>query len=167
MIQKVFQHENYGVNIYTGEVWNLKTNKKLKASYTWNGYLTVTIDGKRMKVHRVVMMTATQFEGKGKQVNHKDGIKEHNYISNLEWCTPQENINHSEFNHLNPHKQNVTRKDRKLTDEEVIKIKKLLKRGMKSKEICELVPNANYKVIYAIKMGLSYKLIGDNTELTR
>jgi hypothetical protein len=52
-------------------------------------------DRKHIQAHRIV---ATLFiplvEGK-KYVNHIDGNKENNHISNLEWCTAQENELHS------------------------------------------------------------------------
>lgn len=77
-----------------------KNNMPLKPSINHNGYQIVNlmIDGKRVgySVHTLV---ATQFLGKQSsiknQVNHKDGIKTNNAISNLEWVSQSENIQHS------------------------------------------------------------------------
>lgn len=71
----------------------------LKQTMSTTGYLKVELkkDGKRksIKVHRLV---ASAFldnpEGK-KTVNHKDGNKTNNEVSNLEWNTHSENINHA------------------------------------------------------------------------
>jgi hypothetical protein len=68
------------------------------------GYLHIPLrkDGayKDFLVHRLV---ATAFlkpvEGKS-NVNHKDGIKAHNYQSNLEWVTHAENASHAALNGL-------------------------------------------------------------------
>lgn len=65
----------------------------------------------------------------------------------------------------NPHRNLVIRKDRKLSDEQVILIKRAIKEGLTGKEISQKYNFANYKNIYAIKKGLSYKLVKDNTEV--
>lgn len=166
MVQEVFNHSDYLVDVETARFWNKNTGKELRQAHTWNGYLTVCINKKRMKVHRLVLQTVTQSTGNGKQVNHKDGNKENNCYTNLEWCTCQENIRHSEENGLNPHRNLVVRKDRKLSDEEVNLIRKYIRDGFTGKQICEKVANANYKVIYAIKHNLSYMNVKDDTEIT-
>lgn len=164
MLQPVFNFPQYSVDIVTGDVYS-PLGTKLHPSKVHNGYLTVAVNRKRMKVHRLVLMTATQQLGVGLQVNHKDGNKENNSYYNLEWCTPQENIRHSEANGLNPHRNLVTRKDRKLTDTQVNCIRTCLRQGLTGKEIVTLYSFANYKNIYAIKNGLSYRQVKDNTEV--
>jgi hypothetical protein len=63
------------------------------------GYLRVNLYKlgkiKTLKVHRIVAIEFIPNPDKKKQVNHIDGIKINNYISNLEWNTGHENIKHS------------------------------------------------------------------------
>ncbi|HDR4494270.1 TPA: HNH endonuclease [Bacillus cereus biovar anthracis] len=68
--------------------------KEVKQRENEFGYMIVSIDKKVRKVHRMV---AIAFLGKkdGLDVNHKDGDKKNNNISNLEWVTRSENIKHS------------------------------------------------------------------------
>jgi len=48
------------------------------------------------KIHRVVMTTFCYFEGcELYEVNHKDGVKSNNNITNLEWSTHSENTIHA------------------------------------------------------------------------
>ncbi len=62
------------------------------------GYLQVTLyrDGiRRVFVHRLVALSYLNHYYKfGLEVNHKDGIKVHNEVSNLEWVTSSENKRH-------------------------------------------------------------------------
>ena len=58
--------------------------------------MSVPIQGKTHLVHRLVAkawLASTWFEGA--EVNHRDGNKRNNHISNLEWVTRQENELHS------------------------------------------------------------------------
>ena len=84
----------------TGSVCRLR-KKDVQLPYHENnsGYFRVAlnIDGKsrRYFVHRLVAETfLPRIEGK-KYVNHKNGNKHDNNVSNLEWCTFQENIQHA------------------------------------------------------------------------
>jgi hypothetical protein len=66
--------------------------------------LTINSDGKRdtLYVHRQVAIRFVLNTDKVNkiQVNHKDGNKENNNYSNLEWVTPQNNKKHAYENKL-------------------------------------------------------------------
>lgn len=72
--------------------------KKLKGSVDKDGYVTyriLTQEGKKhLKAHREMLLA---WEGNSTlpQVNHKDGNKSNNSLSNLEWCTAKENVTHA------------------------------------------------------------------------
>lgn len=97
--------DNYHVS-EDGVITNLKTNNILKGNRSSEGYLTVDFypdgrNGKRQKryIHRLV---ATKFipipDGMNLDeldVNHKDGVKHHNCVQNLEWVTRSGNIKHA------------------------------------------------------------------------
>ena len=87
-----------------GEVFSKKTGKQLKPHLHEKGYLRVTLqcDGKKKK-HRIHRLVAEQFINNPDnlpQVNHKDGNKLNNDISNLEWCTQSQNMQHAVENGL-------------------------------------------------------------------
>ena len=69
-------------------------------------YVMLYRNGKRkhMTVHRAVACAYLENPNKYPQVNHIDGNKENNHISNLEWCSVSHNIRHAYDNGLNhPH----------------------------------------------------------------
>lgn len=87
------------------DIYSIKTHKIMQPQLTENGYLQVHLTTETgtvcRKIHRLLMMTFNYFEGCEKyQVNHKDGNKLHNWLSNLEWVTPKENIEHAIENNL-------------------------------------------------------------------
>ena len=61
-----------------------------------SGYSVVTFCGRKKElVHRVVASAFIPNERKLPIVNHLDGDKTNNMVSNLEWCTSKENCRHS------------------------------------------------------------------------
>lgn len=61
-----------------------------------NVTLSVGCHKKSFNIHRLVAETFLEIpEGKNMEVNHKDGDKWNNNVSNLEWVTQKENIAHS------------------------------------------------------------------------
>lgn len=90
--------------VYTknGVKRNLK-GKNLKLIDHTSGYLMVSLCRKLFLVHRLVAITfLDNHEGKP-TVNHKDGVKTNNALSNLEWATYQENTEHAFKVGLNTH----------------------------------------------------------------
>lgn len=98
------------------------------------GYLHVTLSKQRkawcITVHRLV---ATHFIGpapKGHQVNHKNGNKADNPVSNLEWVTPKQNLEHSRDVIGNLHgRSGVTNHGAKLDPDKVRAARKLREQG--------------------------------------
>lgn len=82
----------------TGVIINNKGN--IVNSYNQHGYRRIDfkVDGKRLRlyVHRIVALSFIDNNTPIKiHVNHKNGIKHDNRVSNLEWCTPAENNSHA------------------------------------------------------------------------
>ena len=84
-----------------GEVRNDKTKKILRPCFSFGNYLQVNLwdntkkKGCNAKLHRLVATYFLPRDVERPYVNHKDGIKENNTVTNLEWCTSRENARHS------------------------------------------------------------------------
>ncbi len=65
----------------------------------WGGYLGVRLFVNKVIIkrstHRLLALTFISGYSDGLQVNHKDGNKLNNRLSNLEWVTPKQNIKHA------------------------------------------------------------------------
>lgn len=88
-----------------GKVISIRNNKVrvLKNTLEKCGYERIsicTIDGKSkiINIHRLVSLAYIPNPENKPQVNHIDEVKTHNYVQNLEWTTPKENINHGTRN---------------------------------------------------------------------
>lgn len=58
------------------------------------GYRLIALSNKREYIHRIVAKAFLPNPENKSEVNHKDRNKTNNNVSNLEWCTPLENMQH-------------------------------------------------------------------------
>jgi hypothetical protein len=76
----------------------LTKDKILKQFINKKGYCTYVIKNvNTILIHRLVALYFISNPNNYPQVNHIDGNKNNNKWNNLEWCTNQENQNHSKY----------------------------------------------------------------------
>ena len=82
-----------------GKIWNCRTQKFLKASGgTDYQMIQLAKDDKYYfdYVHRIVAKAYIPNPHNYPQVNHKDEVRYHNWVNNLEWCTSKYNLYYSD-----------------------------------------------------------------------
>ena len=139
-----------------GEVY--RNGRQLKSWDNGRGYLILRIGEKTKAVHRLVAeVFLRQVEGLT-EVNHKDGDKKNNHVSNLEWCSRSQNIQHAYDNELRSAKgENNARAT--TTEETVREICVLIAEGMKPSKIRDM--GYPYSLVRNIKRKTNWKYLSD------
>jgi hypothetical protein len=106
-----------------------------------HGYIQFNLYDKENKkfkaknLHRIIAEAFIPNPENKKCINHIDANPSNNALSNLEWCTHQENVSHAVrlglFRDQNGQKNNMV----VLSDDDVIKIKTMLKNGLSCHKI--------------------------------
>lgn len=112
-----------------GKVWSNLSNRYI-GSNVKNAYAIVDLrkDCKQniKTVHRLVAEHFIPNPRNLREVNHKDGNKHNNDVSNLEWVSSSENTKHSWDNKLQ-NNIGLVKAKRKLSPEQVVEIRKRYK----------------------------------------
>lgn len=141
----------------------ISRGRVLKQIKTYHGYLQVAMckngKPKTVRVHRQILAAFVGLSDS--PVNHKDGDKTNNQLSNLEYVTPTQNIQHAIAMGLmdNRGENGVSF----LTNSQMIEIKELLKNSsLSQKRIAEMFGMAQPSVSQ-INTGKRWQWLGDYT----
>ncbi|ATN94422.1 HNH homing endonuclease 3 [Bacillus phage BSP10] len=150
---------NYEVS-NLGNIRNKQTGRLLKGRLNPKGYLGVNLylngKSKYYSVHRLV---ATAFlpnpEGKP-QVNHiKGDEKQNNSVTNLEWVTGHENIQHAFSTGLQKARKGESNSKSVLREDDVVNIKTALTAGVSQYKLASLY-KVSRSTIRSIQNGSSW-----------
>lgn len=93
--------EGYVIN-ESGRVFSLK-HRECRVPQPWRGWHKVMLWNKAIKrnksytVHKLVMLTFGPPKPEwADQINHMDGDKANNHVTNLEWCDTAHNVRHAQ-----------------------------------------------------------------------
>ena len=127
-IWKKIGETNYEVS----DMGRIRRNGRILAGSCHNdNYILATIAGKQIPVHRIVAKEFIPNPNHKPEVNHIDGNKMNNSVSNLEWVTRSENAKHAVKHGLQP--KGLSTYKGKFTDEQREEIKNLWNSGEYSK----------------------------------
>lgn len=97
-VWKNSRFENFEVS-NLGRVRNKRTGNIFTGTTNDSGYVYVSLyvngKSKSVRLHRLVAETFVENPSELPEVNHKNGNKKDNRVSNLEWVTHTDNIEHS------------------------------------------------------------------------
>jgi hypothetical protein len=132
--------------------------KTLKTHISKTGYYVVDLKlncyRKTFKIHRLLAIHFLEKPDGKDFVNHKNGIKIDNNLSNLEWCTIKENNLHAVKTGLR-NDLGVNNKNSKLSVEDVFYIRNS---NLKVSDLA-IKFDMNQSTIYKLKRGVTYKTI--------
>lgn len=144
--------DNYAVT-RCGKIYSFNSNKFLKHKVDRYGYEAVCLRAGNENHHRTVhRLVATAYLGGVREdltVNHIDGDKRRNEVTNLEWVSGRENTRHAMTKGLTV--GTVT------SDEDVHKICSLIQDGYRNCDIKMMVGIETITTVEKIRSGESYK----------
>jgi hypothetical protein len=125
---------NYDVSTL-GNVRRRQTAMLIKPSISHKGYRTVGLNNKTIRIGRAVALAFIPNPQNKSQVNHIDGDKQNDRITNLEWTTQSENQLHASYSLGKKVGQKSPQST--ITDDQVILARTVLHKTMNNKQIAD------------------------------
>ena len=143
---------NYAID-KNGNIYSLKSKRFLKPRVSAYGYSFITIindagDVKQPYIHRLICFAFLENDDPENKiyVNHKDGDKLNNTLSNLEWCTPSENSYHA-------HKTGLAKPTYLTCDNIVVKQEDVIHDWKVNKSIKGITEDDVHLICYHLEQG--------------
>ena len=151
-------YENlYSINT-NGQIYSHRRGIYLKPGINGSGYKIVTLCDKNKRknksIHRLLAQHFLENPNSLPEVNHIDGNKLNNNLNNLEWCSCSYNMKHSYKNKISTN-MGETHKLSKLTENNVLEIRKLYKNGQ--------INQGELSKKYKVSRRVIYDVIKNNT----
>ena len=162
-------YSRYAIN-ESGIIKNISRDYILKPRNSGYGaYLTVALindNGERKTkfIHRLVAETYIPKKDNKLIVNHIDGNKYNNHVSNLEWVTVSENIQHAYDTGLHCKSKGVDSPNTNLSSQKVHNICASLMGGLKISCVAQ-IHSVSESIVKNIKKGSCFKDITSNYDL--
>jgi hypothetical protein len=138
-------------NIYSDISGKMKTRNKGNTEYQIINLMTLEGKKKTFRVHRLVMMAFHPIQNMDDmEVNHIDGNKQNNALSNLRWCTASENQLHAFQIGLQKPRKGEKSNLSKLTQKDVDRIFNLHRKGLTQKQIAEKIGCTRSNISYIL-----------------
>lgn len=137
----------------SGRVYSLNTWQWLIGNKSFDGYSRVLMESDTgeyitMIVHRLVALMFIANPEECNEVNHKDGNKTNNHVTNLEWVWSYQNMEHALNNGL---------RIRAITDEQIHEICQRLESGQRVRDIMHAMSVPKHHVC-GIKSGCHHRI---------
>lgn len=159
-----------------GTIYDTTEKCLIKPSIVGGYFVAYHKEFGNISVHRALMLTFSPINNnQNLEVNHKDGNKLHNYwhpinvLSNLEWVTHKQNVQHAYDIGLNIPTVGEDKYNAIYTNDEVRLICEMLQSGYSSSEIGKAIGRSGYnflRFIHNLRKGIAWTWLTCDYNLT-